>query len=239
MRDLTQGCFARIGFVAMILVAFTCVFIFGVGVINNGLQATIDSFFDAPRDLFCSVVPFCDTKPIETRLVDERIVWTRIHERAVLDVGSLQRRGDWSAERTTMVVTHSKNMSATVNITFGLNLMGIEEDDVQVDQQTQTVTVTLPPVQPVQCFITDEDFYGGFCIEVCDDLERDLRKKAIERTLDSEDFSQALLEATTRAQQEIASLIDIGNIADIPYNLVFQEGTEPGPEIPGANCPAR
>jgi hypothetical protein len=239
MQDLFQGCLSRIGFVVVMIAALICGAVFTIGTINNGLEDTLNAFYDAPRDLFCSVVPFCDNESIDTALVDEQILWTKISERTVLDLGKFERRGDWHAERQTLVVTHTKNMRGTVNITMGMDLSAIEPEDIVVDQEALSIRITLPPVQPVECFVNEVEYYGGFCIEVCDELERDLQRIAIERSLDGEDFGQALVNAEEDAKSEIATILDIGNIADVDYTLQYVESTEDPPQISGATCPER
>lgn len=239
MQDIFQGCLSRIGFVVVMLLAMVCGVVFTIGTINNGLEDTLNAFYNAPRDAFCSVLPFCDNESIDTVLVDERILWTKVSDRSVLDLGKFERRGDWHAERTTLVVTHTKNMRGTVNITMGMDLGAIDQDDIVVDQDALSITITIPPVQPVECFVNEVEYYGGFCIEVCDDLERDLQSMAIERSLDSEDFDQALVNAEEDAKVEIATLLDIGNITDLDYTLQFVESTDGPTDIPGATCPER
>ena len=239
MQDIMQGCLSKVGFVVLMMLSLVCGAVFTIGTINNGLNDTLNAFYNAPRDAFCSVVPLCESKSLDTVLVDEQILWTKFSERTVLDLGKFERRGEWHAERTTLVVTHSKNMRGTVNITMGMDLSAIEQQDIVVNQEDLTISITIPPVQPVECFLNEVEYYGGFCVEVCDDLERDLQRMAIERSLDSEDFNQSLIGASEDAKVEIANILDIGNITDVDYSLQFIQSTDGPTDIPGATCPER
>ena len=239
MQDLFQGCLSRIGFVVVMIAALLCGAVFTIGTINNGFQDTLNAFYNAPRDAFCSIIPLCGSKSFDTALVDEQILWTKISERTVLDLGKFERRGDWHAERSTLVVTHTKNMRGTVNITMGMNIGAIAPEDIVVNQEDLSITITLPPVQPVECFVNEVEYYGGFCIEVCDELERDLLRMAIERSLNSDEFDQAMVSAEADAKVELATILDIGNITNIDYTLRFLQSTEEPPAIPGKTCPER
>lgn len=232
-----KGCFSRIGFVVVMIGVIIFGVIFAVSVATQGFDDTLSDFLNWPRDTFCNATGLCEVSN-KTELLDEEIIWTRITERTLLDLGKFERNGDWRAEKNVLFVTNSKRMRGTVNITMGMNLGFITEEDVIVDQTNRTITIAIPPIQEVECFVTDEEFYDSFCIEVCDDLERDLKKIAIERSLKADEFQVAKSEAYELAKTEIATLIDIGNLSDETYTVQFIEKDEDPPEIPGATCPA-
>jgi hypothetical protein len=231
-----NSCFARIGFVVVMLAMLLIGGFLLISVATEGFDDTFDRLFSAPRDLFCDVTGLCESSE-ETELVDSEIVWTRISERSLLDLGKFEQNGRWRAERNLLIVTNSMSMSGTVNITMAMNLGFITQEDITVTQDDPTVIIQLPPVQTAECFMTDVEYSDRFCIEVCDDLERDLQRKAIEQSLGSDELQQALQEALENAKVEIAKLIDIGNISDQDYRLQFSQKTETPPPIAGATCP--
>lgn len=222
MRD----CLGKGFFIGAILVSIFLGFFIMYGLITNQLD-----------DMFCELNPFCESKEAETKLVDEQIIWEKFTERTVLDLGKYERNGEWRATRDTLFITHSKNMSGTVNITMGMNLALVTQENITVDQNERIITIALPPMQAVDCFITEQDFFGGACIDVCDDLERDLEKKAIENTLKSDAFDAALDGALVEAKTTISEFIDIGNIGNEAYTLRFTEQADSPPKMPAATCP--
>jgi hypothetical protein len=202
----------------------------------NGFDEAFGLIFDTPRDLFCSIVPFCDVET-ETEVVNTQILWTKIHERAVLDVGKYETHGEWRATRRTSVlvgsVTHSMKMEATVSVTMGLNIENVEQEDIVVDDENQTVTVTLPQAQPIECFMDDIEYFDRSCVLVCDDLERDLREKAMEDVLGRDELATALDEAYENAQSVIAGLIDpLAN----DYDIFFVQDTEVPLRLDSSSC---
>ena len=222
MRDCLGKGFFIIAVLATILLGFFITY----GLLTNQLD-----------EMFCEINPFCETDKAETKIVDEQIIWEKFTERTVLDLGKYERNGEWRATRNTLIATWSKNMRGTVNITMGMNLALVDQENITIDRTERIITIALPPVQPVDCFITEQDFFGGACIDVCDDLERDLEKKAIEGTLDSEAFDAAMDGAVIEAKSTIAEFIDIGNISNEPYTLRFTEQAGSPPAIPAATCP--
>lgn len=224
MKDI----FARIGFVATIVI--------GVGLIVLASSQGFDPL-NSLWNGFCGFTGLCDVRNSED-FVEEAVIWTRLQERAVLDAGKFERNGQWRAERTTLAFfTHSMRMRGTVNITLGLNLGAIQEADVQVDNEAEIITIALPPLQSVECFVADVEYYDRVCIDVCDDLERDLQRQAIESSLNSEEYQLFRTASLDRVKTELAKLINIGNLTDIEYSLRFTEQTVNPPPIPGATCP--
>lgn len=221
MRDCLGKSFFIVAVIATILIGFLVTY----GLLTDQLD-----------DMFCELNPFCEVEEVET-VVDEQIIWEKFTERTVLDLGKYERNGEWRATRNTLFATWSKNMRGTVNITMGMNLTLVDQDNITVDRDERIITIALPPIQPVDCFITEQDFFGGACIDVCDDLERDLEEKAIEGTLESEGFAIAMDGALVDAKSTIAEFIDIGNISNEPYTLRFTEQTIDPPAIPAATCP--
>ena len=222
LRDCLGKGFFIIAVLATILLGFFITY----GLLTNQLD-----------EMFCNINPFCDIENAETEIVDEQIIWEKFTERTVLDLGKYERNGEWRATRNTLFATWSKNMRGTVNITMGMNLTLVNQENITIDQSERIITIALPPIQPVDCFMTEQDYFGGACIDVCDELERDLEKKAIEGTLDSEGFEVAMDGALVDAKSTIAEFIDIGNIGNEPYTLRFTEQEGSPPPIPAATCP--
>jgi hypothetical protein len=239
LEKIVNGCFARIGFVIVMLVLLVFAVIFGISVATRGFEDTFSAFINFPRDVFCATFNTCEGKNLEARLAEETIIYTKIHERTVLDLGKFERGGEWKATEDTLFITHVRRMKATVNITFGMNLGAITEEDIVVDNTTQTIQVALPPIQPVECFLENRDFYADFgegCVDVCDDLEKKLQEMAIKRSLESEEYAQSRDRAWLDAQEQVAQLIDIGNLADIEYHIQFVEKQGDIPKIQGETC---
>jgi hypothetical protein len=229
---MLNALFERIGFFVVIIATITIGFLLTYGLLTNRLD-----------DMLCDLNPFCEGEEVEIKVVDEQIIWTRITDRTVLDLGKFERNGAWRAERDLRLpvvgtlATESKRMRGTVNITMGMNLEGLTQEDITVDQSTLTITIALPPVQPVECFMVGEEFYDNACATVCDELERELEATAIQRTLESEAFGVELTNKFNEAQVSIAQLIDIGNITNLQYTLRFTQQERIPAILPGTTCP--
>ncbi|NDJ86125.1 MAG: DUF4230 domain-containing protein [Chloroflexi bacterium] len=217
---------------ALPMVALILLFVIAAAV--NGVGEAVELTLSAPRNLFCSIVPFCDVGDgDETEIVDSEQIWTRIHERSVLDTGKYETRQSWKAERTTWPVTHSMRMRATVHITMGVNLDNISREDIIVDDENESVTIVMPRAQPVECFLTEIEYYDESCLLVCDELEQDLQRKALERVQDSDEVAAEINLAYERAEADLAVLLT-PFVED--YDLVFQQDTETPPRVEGSSC---
>lgn len=184
-----------------------CIILFAISAAVNGIDEAFKLSLEGPRKLFCSVIDVCDDDSMGTEVVSVTEIWTRIHERALLDVGKYETRKDWRAEISTWPVTHSMGMRATTSITLALNLGNILPEDIVVDEENKTITVTLPQVQPAECFLSEIEFHSESCLLVCDDLKKDLQEKAIEDVLDSDGLEVELVAAYERAKPIIGGLI--------------------------------
>ncbi len=200
--------------------------------INNGFDEAFNLVITAPRNLFCSIVSFCEPDD-ETTVVREDELWTRIYERALLDTGKYETRGNWLARRTTFFVTHSMRMQATVSVTMALNLGNIEPSDIVVDNDEQTVTITLPPAQPVECFLTDIVYSDRSCVGVCGELEQDLVAIAERDVYQSEELTVELVNAYERGKVALAALIS--PLAQ-DYELIFLQDEMPPAPIESSSC---
>lgn len=223
----------RILYGSLLIIAFLCIGIFALSVALNGFQEALELSFSVPRNLFCTVTALCDVSGNgETKVVDTQEIWTRIHDRALLDVGKYETRKDWKAERTTWPVTHSMRMRATVSVTMVINLQLVTEEDIVVDDENETITITLPQVQPAECFLSEIEYYDESCLLVCGDLENDLQEKAQESVLDSDELDTALDEAFINGQPAIAAFIT--PVTD--YQVVFVKSTENPPRVESGSC---
>ena len=174
--------------------------------ISNGFDEAFNLFFSAPRNLFCSVVSFCDVEE-EVVKVDE--IYEALYERALLDLGKYETRNEWRATSTTVVVTNSMRMRATAHVTIALNLELMQEGDIVVDDEAQTVTITLPPTQPAECFLTDIEYFDKSCLPgTCGDLERRLQQSALDDARNSESLQTELIAAIERGQATVAGLLN-------------------------------
>lgn len=197
-------------------------------------------FSDPLCDSF-DMLPFCDEEEAETTFADSVVLWEKIYERVILDVGKYEVRKDLRAERTPEVlgiweaVTHSMRMRATVHVTMAINLETMEQEDIQVDEDSRTISITLPPVQPVECFLEDIEYYDESCIfEQCERLERDLRDKAFEEVLESDELQEELNQAFFRGQDGIAEII--APFIDDDYRVEFLQSNEQPAPILGRTC---
>jgi hypothetical protein len=224
---------------ASLIVGLPLMVCFGLFMLSgfiNGFDEAFKLLFDTPRDLFCSVMPFCDVET-ETEVLNTAKLWTRIHERAVLDVGKYETREEWRATQRTSLgiasVTHSMRMRATVSVTMGINLESVLPEDIVVDNENETVTVTLPQVQPIECFMADIEYFDRSCVAVCGDLERRLREDAMEDVIKSDGLSEALVGAYAEVQSTVASLIDpLVN----EYDIFFVQDLEAPPRLTSSSC---
>lgn len=223
----------RIAIWALAVPIVLCVGLFLVAAAVNGVDDALKLTFSAPRNLFCSVVKFCDVSGEGTQIVDTDDLWTRIHDRALLDVGKYETRKDWKAEQTTVVVTHSMRMRATVSVTMVVNLENILPEDIVVDNDAQTIVVTMPPAQPAECFLSDIEYHDQSCLLVCDDLEDKLQENAIESVLDSDELDTALTDAYRQAQPIISGLL-----APVArgYTISYVQRTGTPPRIESSSC---
>lgn len=213
-----------------------CFILFMLSGLVNGFGEAFSLLLDTPRDLFCSVMPFCDVET-ETEVINTEVLWTRIHNRAVLDVGKYETREEWRATQRTSLgitsITHSMRMRATVSVTMGLNLELVDPEDIVVDDDNQSVTITLPPTQPIECFMEDIEYFDRSCVAVCGDLERKLREEAMDDVVESEELDVALVGAFEEAQSTIAGLID-PLIND--YEIIFVKDEEVPPSLDSSSC---
>lgn len=216
----------------MMLPFFLLVGLFLVAGFINGFDEALRLSFSAPRNLFCSVVDFCDVDEGEVVKVDE--IYSRIYERSLLDVGKYETRNDWRATSTTVVVTNSMRMRATAHVTLALNLELMSPDDIVVDENAKTVTITTPPVQNAECFLTDIDYYDESCLPgTCGDLERRLQRTALDDAKNSTELERERGAAMERGQTTIAALID--PLAS-DYDILFRISDEAPPPVPGGSC---
>ncbi len=207
--------------------------LFAISAAVNGFDEALELTFSAPRNLFCSVMPFCDVNDGEANIVDTQEIWTRIHERALLDTGKYETRRDWKAERTTWPVTHSMRMRATMHVTMGVNLDNLLPEDIVVEEDSQSVTITLPPTQPIECFLTDIEYYDESCLLICGDLEQDLQEKARQNVLDSDELQLALDDAYQQAESVVSGLIAP---AAEGYTIQFVQSAVSPPPIESGSC---
>lgn len=223
----------RIYVAIIVLPIILCIGMFAISAAVNGVDEAVDLAISTPRNLFCSIVPFCDAPNEETEVIDEELLWTRIHERALLDVGKFEQRRVWRAERSTFVVTHSMRMRATLNVTIGVNLDNTGPDDIIVDEADKTITVTLSQAQPVECFLDNIEYYDRSCIGVCGDLEDDLVDDALDSWRDNEELQIELEAAYLRATREVTALIE--PLAE-DYTITFVQNPEAPPPITSGSC---
>ncbi len=206
--------------------------LFVIVAVTQGIDEALELTWSAPRNLFCSIAPFCDVDD-ETEVVDLGELWTRIHERALLDIGKYETRQSWRAEQTTWPVTHSMRMRATVHVTMGINLDNLTEEQIAIDEQNQTITITMPQVQPVECFLEDIEYYDESCLLVCDDLKQELQVVARRNVMGSDELAAELINARQRAEVEVSNLIE-PFIED--YTLQFVTNPEAPPPIESGSC---
>jgi hypothetical protein len=197
--------------------------------------------FSDPLCESLDMLPFCEEEETETTFADSVVLWEKIYERVILDVGKYEVRKDLRAERTPEVlgfleaVTHSMRMRATVHVTMAINLESMQQEDIQIDEDTRTITITLPQAQPVECFLEDIEYYDESCIfEQCERLERDLRNKAFEEVLASDALEEQLDQAFFGAQDGIAELI--APFIEDDYQVEFLQSDERPDPIPGRTC---
>ncbi|PJF39053.1 MAG: hypothetical protein CUN55_15470, partial [Phototrophicales bacterium] len=147
----------------LLLPSLVLIGLFFTAGISNGFNEAFELVFTIPRNLFCSATGLCEVSDNDAKTIQEDEIWTRLYERALLDTGKYEIRGSWRAERTTLFVTHSMRMNATVSVTMAINLENISPDDIVVDNEAQTVTIAIPPAQPVECFLTDIEYTDRSC----------------------------------------------------------------------------
>lgn len=218
---------------SMMVLGGLVVALFGALVYTSGVEDAFNTIFEGPRDLFCDVTGLCGDEA-ET-FVREDELYTVIWERGVLNVAKFDVvNGTYRATRQVVLAEASMRMQADVSVTLGLNLELLTEDDIVVDNENNTVSVTLPPVQPIDCFLTDVEFFDEVCLGQCDELRDDLRSKAIEDTLQREDFNAEYNTALEQARLLIGDLLDP---VTQDYALNFVYDTTPPPPIAGSNCP--
>lgn len=205
-----------------------------VGLIN-GFDDALRISLRAPRDLFCSLTTLCGESD-GNQFITEDEIYTRVWAREVLQLALFESRNTYRQTRDVAFGAEaSMRMNAEVNITIGVNLELIQLDDIVVDNEAQTVTIVLPQVQPIDCFLEDVEFFDEFCLGQCDELRDDLRSSAIDEAFNSEVYQTELINAAEEAQFSIGRLID--PLTD-DYIIVFEESLEtPGP-IAGSSCPA-
>lgn len=205
--------------------------LFMVAGLNNGFDEAFDLVVSVPRNLFCSATGLCDVD--ETTGIREDEIWTRLYERALLDTGKYEYHGVWRAERTSFMITHSMRMEATVSVTLALNLANVTPDDIVVDNDAQTVTITIPPAQPVECFLTDIEYRDRSCAGTCGELEQDLASIAENDVYTSEELQLELINAYGRGKTILATLVD--PLID-DYTLTFVQDEVPPPPIESTSC---
>jgi len=206
---------------------------FGALVATTGVEDAFNSIFEGPRDLFCEVTGLCSNEP-ET-FVREDELYTVIWERGVLNVGKFDViGGTYRATRQVVLAEASMRMRADVSVTLGINLELLTEDDILVDNENNTVSVTLPPVQPIDCFLTDVEFFDEVCLGQCDELRADLRRNAMNDTLAREDFNAEYTNSQEQARFIIGDLLDP---VTQDYALTFTYDMTTPPPIAGSNCP--
>ncbi len=221
-------------FVAILAIPIVlCIGAFAISAAVNGVDEAVDMALSTPRNLLCSIVPFCDSTAEEAEIVDEQLVWTRIHERALLDLAKYEQRRDWRATVTTVFVDHSMRMRATVNVTLAINLDNTHREDIVVDDETETITITLSQAQPVECFLTDIEYYDRSCIGVCGELEDKLLDQARDSWQNDDNLQIRLDEAFERGKIEITNLIE--PIAK-GYTIELIQDPEPPPPITSGSC---
>jgi hypothetical protein len=169
--------------------------------------------------------------------VDVESVWMRIHDRGVLEVSRYETRAEWRATQQTSLgttsVVHSMRMRATVDVRIGINLENVSLEDIVVDDENQTVTVTLPQTQPIECFIDDIEYFDRSCVVVCGDLERTLREEAMDDVLESEELAVAMAGTYEEVQSTIVGLIDpLAN----DYDIFFVQDTEIPLRLDSSSC---
>ncbi|MCB9437483.1 MAG: hypothetical protein H6673_10900 [Anaerolineales bacterium] len=218
------------GIIAIPLIIFVGLFV--AAGLTNGWDKALGTMWDASRELFCSATGLCDTDE-EVRVLGSEELWTRIHNRFVLDTGKYETRQNWSAEYRSLGVTHTGEMNATVNITIGVNMAGFTAEDIVVDNDAESITVTVPPAQPVECFLADIQYHNESCWGTCDEIHRKLQDTAIPDVLDSEEFRSELLNKQREAGTAIATIID--PLAE-GYTINFVWSTETPIPIEGASC---
>jgi hypothetical protein len=189
----------------------------------------------SPFQGLCEILPWCleDDEEVETEFVDSRILWERITTRFILDVGKYERNGEWSAQRTPEIAgvetpTQSMTMNAIVNITIGVNLENVEQANIEVNDESKRVVIYLPQPQPYECFITEATYDSSCLWEQCDILERDLQEKAIQETLNNNDFlDKAMTDAAAQAENKMAEFIAPLIPSDYTLQFIFSEDAPP------------
>lgn len=206
---------------------------FGALVYTQGIEDAFNSIFGGPRDLFCDISGICGED--EETFVRESELYTVIWERGVLNVAKFDVvGGTYRATRSVALAEASMRMRADVSVTLGVNLELLEEEDIAVDNDANTVTVTLPPVQPIDCFLSDVEFYDEVCLGQCDELRDDLRRNALRDTLEREDFNAQYNDAQEQARFIIGDILD--PLAQ-DYAISFVYDTDMPPPIAGSDCP--
>lgn len=219
-----------IGVIALPLIVFVTLFV--ITGLTNGWNKALGIIWDGTRDLFCSAMPFCDTEE-EVRVLGAEELWTRIYNRFVLDTGKYETRQNWSAEYRSLGVTHRGQMNATVHITIGVNMEGFTAEDIVVDNAAETITITVPPAQPVECFLSDIQYHSESCWGTCDEIHKKLQDTAIPDVLKSEALQAELLQKQQEAGTAIATIIS--PLAEgYTINFVWSDAA-PIP-IAGATC---
>lgn len=195
-----------------------------------GFDEAIDRLLNDPFGLLAIVFPFLED---EDTVVQEDVLWTRIYERAVLDMGKYETRGEWNAGRTTFGVRQTMRMTATVSVTMGVNLSNIEREDVVVDDEEQTVTIIMPAAQPVECFLSDIVYSDRSCLGACGELEQDLVQAAEQDVYESEELDVALIDAFERSKSTVSAFI--APLAE-DYIIIFVQDDAAPPPVEGSSC---